>query len=476
MNPKICEDRITPHPEVLQRLLEDTTMPEMTYCQLFASMLLAQWQISNSFPTNHPPSFILVSTGTQPDFCMQMAQAAFRYHLPKRRPKPVPPDIDPITQTNRSFDEIAFAEQTMQMRVLYANKRGPLDPKSRQDSGMAMELERERNAQHEIIYGSVKAGFYTRNIHPTFGVATDQTNRVSLWVTSPKDLASYKSDIKDPDSILWKPWGYDAGYKKCAKHVSIIGSIPAEEWSTNFVGNVVEQSAPVLFLPHVTAQTPSASIDEFEINKLMDGVTYVENSIGGKLPPPDCRFFPGQFRAYENLLRYRLRLMPADYEFHILQLIRQLRTRHLFLCSSILTMVPADQKDKWTYSLLPMIFESAMRGIAFGVESLVFHGYGLLVGPYLALSKKMLTHIRQHGPCSGRDLQRKFQTIEKETRESLLNTFANEGLIVREQNQISAVSCRDFLASLPTRPLVPKAMTLDGNQTQAASTPSAAKT
>lgn len=61
MNPKTFENRIAPHPEFLQRLLEDPTIPEMTYCQLFVSMLLAQWQGSNSFATNHPPSFILVT-------------------------------------------------------------------------------------------------------------------------------------------------------------------------------------------------------------------------------------------------------------------------------------------------------------------------------------------------------------------------------------------------------------------------------
>lgn len=70
----------------------------------------------------------------------------------------------------------------------------------------------------------------------------------------------------------------------------------------------------------------------------------------------------------------------------------------------------------------------------------------------------MLTHLRQHGPCTDRDLQRKFQTLKKETRDLLLKIFEQEGLIVREKNQISAVSCRDFLASLPTRRLMPPAM------------------
>lgn len=59
-------------------------------------------------------------------------------------------------------------------------KRSKLNPPPVPNPEQAKKMASEFRAQQSIIYGSAKAGYYTRHIHPKFGVATDESNRVSL--------------------------------------------------------------------------------------------------------------------------------------------------------------------------------------------------------------------------------------------------------------------------------------------------------
>ena len=63
--------------EPVRTILEDTSMPEMTSCQIWTSFFLGDWCTSREFPTNHPPSFLLVNCGGAPDPCMTMVESVF---------------------------------------------------------------------------------------------------------------------------------------------------------------------------------------------------------------------------------------------------------------------------------------------------------------------------------------------------------------------------------------------------------------
>lgn len=305
-----------------------------------------------------------------------------------------------------------------------------------------------------MIYGSESAGLYARHVRSDFGVASDQRNRVSLWVRTAADFARFQDDLKNPESLYWKPWGYGRDFEKRKKHISINGAITHEQWSTDLVHNIVTQSAPIVFLPHVATQ-PSLEIDGLEFYKILKLAASMDREIGdNKLNVRANQHFPGQYVRYELLVRHRLRNMP-DYEIYVRNLFRSVFDRYKLLSIGVWRLAPVDKKDHWVQHMMPLLFENTIRGITMGVESLVFHGIGILGWPDIKQVAGVLNHLRQRGPCTPRELLQRFQTIKADVRDKLLAALEQECLIVRDKKHVTAVPCREFFESLPNRKFMP---------------------
>lgn len=270
-------------------------------------------------------------------------------------------------------------------------------------------------------------------------------------ITGSDDIVRFRQDLEDDDSLFWNPWGYDEYHRKCGKHLSILGAVGSSQWTSDLVENVVEGSAPILFLPHVGGK-PSEPINQEEFNKILRPMKGVRE-MALKLPPPGPKRFSDTFRRCEVVLRYRLRLMPADYEFHILRLAREIHTSFSLFQVVILANCDEHQRKTWIV-LLSRFFDRVIRGITMGVESLVYHGYGFEVGEHLPTARKALQWLQNEGACKLRDLSRRFQNIETAKRDHMVSLFIKEGLIREDGKTLVAVSCEEFLADLPFRPLI----------------------
>ena len=181
----------------------------------------------------------------------------------------------------------------------------------------------------------------------------------------------------------------------------------------------------------------------------------MDRQIGdNKLNPTPHRDFPGQYVHYEVLVRHRLRNMP-DYEIYVRNLFRSVFDRHSLFCTGVWQLAPDDKKDHWMNHIMPLMFENTVRGITMGVESLVFHGIGIPNCPDFKQVASVLNHLRQRGPCTPRELLKRFQSVKADERDELLTTLEHERPIVRDKKHVTAVSCREFFESLPTRKNMP---------------------
>lgn len=79
-------------------------------------------------------------------------------------------------------------------------------------------------------------------------------------------------------------------------------------------------------------------------------------------------------------------------------------------------------------------------------------GLGFDPGCSHADAVALLRHLRERGPVSRRDLQRRFQSFTATQRDQVLERLAAEGLIVLDAKKVTAVPLADFIRSLHARP------------------------
>jgi hypothetical protein len=456
INPQDIRDKLAVRPQHLRALFEHGVGSESTLSQMAATMLLSHWQASSTWDPLHPPSFLLVNAGPGDDPCMQLARAAFFRNTPERLPKET--DVQPIDPvTGLDIPTMARAEASMEHYI--GNAKQVTANMTIIGESARQHRSRDLALNQKAIYGAVKAGFYGRHTHPKFGVASDERGCASLWVESTEDLAQFHTDLLKEQSIYWNPWGFDASLERRRIKTSIIGSITAEQFTSDLVNDIIASSAPLVILPHTSPQAPvQLNLEEF--HKILNCSAPIEARFAGSVHQHDSRKFGGGYRLYEQLLRRRLMYCPPDHEFHVLSLVRQLYSRCCYLVQGVLFAEPENEKRVWADTLFPLIFENALRGIAIGIEALVFHCHGLpLDEKHFVSATKYLGYLRQHGPCTPRALLKRFQTVPMETRDHLLSLFEKEGLVTRiGGNRIMAVPVGEFFESLPKRPLMPSSL------------------
>jgi hypothetical protein len=118
-------------------------------------------------------------------------------------------------------------------------------------------------------------------------------------------------------------------------------------------------------------------------------------------------------------------------------------------------LAPDDKNYHWLNHIMPLMFENTVRGITMGVESLIFHGIRIPGCPDFKQVANVLNHLRQRGPCTPRELLKRFQTTNADERDKLLTALEQECLVVRDKKHVTAVSCREFFESLPSRKNIP---------------------
>jgi hypothetical protein len=156
---------------------------------------------------------------------------------------------------------------------------------------------------------------------------------------------------------------------------------------------------------------------------------------------------------YEEQLRRRLYRLPGGYEFSVLRAVRELAP----VCVRIVQQfaaagTPIPELGK----IYGDLYSMALRGIVIGVAGLAYHGLG--IGPWEQRGAilEVLQYLRQAGPISRRDLQRRFPVLKAKNRDALLGQLAAEGLVQLAPRLVTAVPLPEFVRALHARKEFPE--------------------
>ena len=303
-------------------------------------------------------------------------------------------------------------------------------------------------------YGSGIAAHYSSAWHEKLGWLTEPCDTAILRLDHPEDHTAFRADVLTRPERLLHPQGPGNGLGTANKALAVSGSLPEAEWDSELVCGLVELGLPMFFLPHVGSK-PLVGGDALKLKSM----TSTSGTIG---------FHQGQLRQiiaeahlprdpwvrhYEVQLRRRLDRLPGAYEFTVLRAVHELAP----VCVRIVEQFAAPgSSPEELIKIYADLYSMALRGIVIGVAGLAYHGLG--IGPWNQHGAlvEVLQHLRQAGPISRRDFQRKVRVRKGDGRDALLGQLAAEGLVYLEAKMITAVSLADFVRALHARAEFPE--------------------
>jgi hypothetical protein len=302
------------------------------------------------------------------------------------------------------------------------------------------------SAAKSYLFGSGRAGHYARMRHDQLGWMSDHSDDIILRLDRPEDHAAFRSDVMEHPERLLKTNGYGSSLMWCQKVLMLSGSLDPTQWDGEFVRQLLNAGHPVVFLPHLaeTAIDVGSKCGELAMGRI--------RLAQQRLPP-----FPFAHRLsdaswcrhYEQLMRSRLRELPGDYEFAILQAVRDLE----MACSVLaIRFDRQDVSSKEWLDTFRELYAKTLRAITIGLASLAWHGLGIDAGCGKDLTFKLVQHLQIKRTVSRRDLLVRFQSLTSVTRDAVLERLAAEGVVELEQKTVSIVPLKDFVRGLFLRP------------------------
>ena len=309
-------------------------------------------------------------------------------------------------------------------------------------------------------FGQGRAGQYARRNDEGLGLITDESNDIILRVERELDYAMLKDDVVNHKDRITTPSGRGHNIAVVAKTVAISGSLRPEQWDATLVVHAIYGGLPFLFLPHV-AKAPLNHVPNdwtFMASEFSTAWQRARMAASGR---PYIVAAPGLLdqwqRTIEDSVRRRLRHLPGGYDFFVQKVLRELT----FVCLEIARFVGQDKSNLHEVAALAHdLNKLAVRGIALGVESLVWHCEGFDPGCEPSMARKALRLVRSQGQVSRRDIQRKHRQLKAAAWDVVLQRLAAEGLVTLDGRMVTAVTLPEFVRSLPNRAGYPEPVLL----------------
>ena len=309
-------------------------------------------------------------------------------------------------------------------------------------------LEKRFHDAQATGFGSVGSGPYTRMWDDDMGWITPSSGDILLRFDQAADRKAFRKDVLDHPDRLLHPLGVNPSLRLAMKSLAVSGTLPPAEWNANLVRGVMELGLPMFFLPHVVKE-PLIVNNPLDFALLT--TTFSNSRFHGRQPVVTPIHLPvnDHCHRYEKLLRQRLYHLPGGYEFSVLRAVRELEE----VCYRIArhTAAPGSSAEE-IMAIFVDLNDMAFRGIVISIASLAYHGLGFDPGCPHAEAAALLRHLRDSGPVSRRDLQRRFQSFTATQRDQVLERLAAEGLVVLDAKKVAAVPLADFIRSIHVRP------------------------
>ena len=307
-------------------------------------------------------------------------------------------------------------------------------------------------AQEKLYFDAQRTGFghgpsrcYAKAWHDTFDLITDRGDKVILRIDAPQDQTAFRKDVIEAAIRLREPLGYGRGLKEVAKHIAISGSSPASQVDATLAKGIVELELPFLLLPSV-AKTPP----EIANKPIFDLIAAsLPDSFTDPVEEPANLIQEG----YGSELRMRLRHLPADYEYSMQKLARQLFPVCLRIASWCGKYSGSTNEE--IMAVTDDLCGHALRGLVLSIAGLAWHGLGIDAGCPHPTTVRVLEYLRLREPMTMSELARGAHLAKKE-RDLLVERLRAEDLIRVEGKIVTATSYAEFVESLHQRKEFPE--------------------
>ena len=417
--------------EDVGRFMHECAKDPVTRVMSTTALVLALCQTAGPTMMSQPPGFIMINAGEEP---ADPIDAVLKTLIGMTRPKSRPTAED-------------FERNRQTMKVLLLEKKHSRDKPifdffNLSEQGGSRQSARFLSALANN-YGSGRAGWYVDRRDVDYGWVTDASGHTILRLDRAEDLRQLCEDARLHPELLSVPTGYGAGLEKESKKLSLAGSLPAANWDNHLADGIIHAALPVLFLPH-TASQPLITPGHLALDWI--GFALAGEAVKSHATPVESyqRLDPitlPWFRERITQLRLRLRYFPADYEFFVMRTVREL----LPCCKRLVGITASGgTRQEEQINLTFDLFSTALHGVALGIESLGWHGYGFDSPGGQDALRRTLRAIRERGSISKRDLQRNQQWLTAESRDAILAVLAAEGLVMMTDNEITALPFADY--------------------------------
>lgn len=412
--PKCLKDPVPMHEKLIQTL--ESVSPNLDVRDQWCLTLLVHlWQVLGPHGPGSPPSLILIrskedSALLSRDF-LSSACRYFGEEAPQGMGDPTVPAM-PVTRP----------------RLLKTfNPNFPDGRKVHRDSGRFARFHGRRNQA-----GHVKTHW---DGHRTFLILDE------------KDFADFQGELKRPDYSPFRPHALEAPKSRQPAVCPVFGDIPTSLRNKEIAEIALARGHGLVFGMY----TESNEIDlkhKEEFQEMLFAIASASRAGEGSIcvPTSETLMSTSGFTFWEKPIRYRLRNLPGNYEFFVLQLLRGLQSMALFF----IQILPHQQNQmEEVLSLFGRIFCGALAAVLRGLEIFRFH---LLDNPYDKTVRRLMDMLRSgNGPMTLRAIQRACPLIQGNVRELLLQDLTDKGLIEVDGKSVKATSLNEFIAGIDRR-------------------------
>ena len=397
------------------------------------ALVLALAQAAGPNMLRQPPGFLLINANSEAsDPIDEVMKTLTGMESPRSRPEA------------ESFER---SLRTMEAALkVNASSPRPIQPQSILHPGMGEYASRPLPDPYQEAlrkaFGSGRVRHYADAHHDRFGWAgSEGSNHLILRLDRDDDRLRLRQDLRQRAQILVHPEGYGSSMRSETKTLSIAGSLQVAEWDMHGTVGIIERAIPVLFLPH-TANMPLVTPEE--LRWLSIGLASEAGKEGSE--PLGAWLRLGVLKGEGihkgiDRLRQRLGHFPADYEFFVMNTVREL----LNWCAELVNAMAMNHESlEEQRALLMDLYAMVLQGICLGVEALGWHGYGFDSNCERAQTYKVLAAIRDRGSIGKRDLLRQLQWLKAERRDAILAAFEGEGIVRLTDQEVTTVPFADY--------------------------------
>jgi hypothetical protein len=413
------------------RFMHECAKDPATRAIATTALVLALCQTAGPTMMSQPPGFLLINAGNEP---VDPIDALIKNLIGMTPPQP-----RPEAQT--------FERNRRTMKALVIQKKQQATNPVHDYFGLSQSDECELTSQFLSLladnHGRGRAGWYADRRDTDYGWMTDASGHTILRLDRAEDRRQLRDDVRLHPERLIHPTGYGAEMKAVSKKLSLAGSLPLADWDNNLADGIIQNAIPALFLPH-TASEPLITPGDLALEWI--GFALAGEAATSQATPVEAyqRLDPitlPWFKERITRLRERLRHFPADYEFFVMRTVREL----LPCCRRLVGITarrgtPEGEQLDLTFDL----FTTAIHGVALGVQALGWRSYGFDCPGGREPIRRVLRVIRERGSISKRDLLRNQQWLTAESRDTILDVLAAEGLVMMTDNEITALSFADY--------------------------------